>query len=136
MRLLANGKLSPSFDDDCPSTREVLTRLGDKWSVLALTNLASGAVRFNELRRLLGGISQRILTRTLRTLERDGLVHRTVHPTTPPRVDYELTALGETLLGPIAAVATWARTQRATIQRPRSKSVIGEPLKSVRVQRR
>src|SRR6202008_196981 len=82
---------------ECVAVSDVLARVGDKWSVLVVTRLGSGPIRFNELRRTVGGISQRMLTLTLRGLERDGLVTRTVFPTIPPRVDYELTDLGRGL---------------------------------------
>ena len=77
---------------DCRAVSDVLARIGDKWSVLVVTRLGNGPLRFNELRRAIGGISQRMLTLTLRGLERDGLITRTVYPTIPPRVDYALTA--------------------------------------------
>ena len=92
----------------CPS-RQVLDRIGDRWTVLILGVLADGAKRFTELSRAVEGISQKMLTQTLRGLERDGLVTRTVHATVPVRVDYELTDLGRTLGEPIAALERWAR---------------------------
>jgi DNA-binding HxlR family transcriptional regulator len=92
----------------CPS-REALDRIGDRWTVLILGVLTDGPQRFTELARRIEGISQKMLTQTLRGLERDGLVTRTVHATVPVRVDYELTALGRTLTGPIAALEAWAR---------------------------
>lgn len=106
--------------DDCP-VREVLSRVGDKWSILVVAVLRDGSMRFNDLRRSIDGISQRMLTLTLRGLERDGLVTRTVTPTTPPRVDYALTRLGRTLLDPIMALADWAETNRTAIQTSRQK---------------
>jgi DNA-binding HxlR family transcriptional regulator len=93
----------------------VLSRIGDKWSVLTVMLLGDGPRRFNELKRMIGGISQRMLTLTLRGLERDGLVTRTVFPTIPPRVDYELTPLGTTLLEPICALSDWAAKHRPAI---------------------
>ena len=92
---------------------EVLSRVGDKWTVLVVSTLGDGAKRFNELRKALGSISQRMLTLTLRGLERDGLVTRTVFPTIPPRVDYELTRLGRSLLDPVSELGSWARKNRA-----------------------
>ena len=83
-------------------------RIGDKWTVLVVQTLSDGSKRFNELRREIPSVSQRMLTLTLRNLERDGLVSRTVTPTIPPRVDYELTDLGRSLQGPICGLATWA----------------------------
>ena len=96
-----------AFDPDCP-TRVVLDRIGDKWTVLVVWTLGGGRKRFNELRKALGSISQRMLTLTLRGLERDGLVTRTVFPTIPPRVDYELTDLGRGLAEPVKALGQWA----------------------------
>ncbi|HEX2879982.1 MAG TPA: helix-turn-helix domain-containing protein [Polyangiaceae bacterium] len=93
--------------------------MGDKWSILVVGILQDGSMRFSELRRSVDGISQRMLTLTLRGLERDGLVTRTVTPTTPPRVDYALTRLGRTLLDPIMALAKWAQTNRVSIQTAR-----------------
>jgi DNA-binding HxlR family transcriptional regulator len=93
--------------EGCPVTA-VLRRIGDKWTVLVLVLLGGRRYRFNELHRSVEGISQRMLTRTLRTLEQDGLVEREVHPTVPPSVEYGLTPLGETLLGPLSALADWA----------------------------
>ena len=106
---------------DCRAISDVLARVGDKWSVLVVTRLGAGAMRFNELRRAIGGISQRMLTLTLRGLERDGLVTRTVFPTIPPWVDYELTALGRDLLQPVAALGEWATRNQAKIARAREK---------------
>jgi len=86
----------------------LLSRIGDKWTVLVVQTLSDGPRRFNELRREIPSVSQRMLTLTLRNLERDGLVSRTVTPTIPPRVDYELTELGQSLQKPICGLATWA----------------------------
>ena len=107
--------------DDCRAVSEVLARVGDKWTVLVVSTLGDGPKRFNELRRALGSISQRMLTLTLRALERDGLVTRTVFPTIPPRVDYELTRLGRSLLEPVSALGSWARKNRAAIQQARGR---------------
>jgi DNA-binding HxlR family transcriptional regulator len=101
--------------------REILNRVGDKWSVLVIVLLADGPKRFSELRRAIEGISQRMLTLTLRGLERDGLVTRTLYPTIPPRVDYELTRLGRTLLGPVQTLAAWAVKHRVEIQEARAR---------------
>jgi DNA-binding HxlR family transcriptional regulator len=101
---------------NCP-LREVLDRIGDKWSVLVISVLGGGRHRFSDLQRSIdGGISQRMLTRTLRSLERDGLVVRTVHPEVPPRVEYELTPLGRTLLGPVNMLEIWATEYRPVIR--------------------
>ncbi len=95
------------YDSNCP-TRAVLDRIADKWTVLILGLLGGGPRRFSELRRGIDGISQKMLTQTLRALERDGLISRTVYPEVPPHVEYDLTALGRTLFNPIAAVRRWA----------------------------
>jgi DNA-binding HxlR family transcriptional regulator len=104
---------------DCRAVSDVLARVGDKWSVLVVTLLGKGPRRFNELRRAIGGISQRMLTLTLRGLERDGLVTRTVLPTVPPRVDYDLTPLGRDLLVPVSALGEWAIRNQPKIARAR-----------------
>ena len=92
----------------CRVISGLLQRIGDKWAVLVVTTLAGGGKRFNELRREIPAVSQRMLTLTLRNLERDGLVSRTVTPTIPPRVDYELTELGASLVPPLHALELWA----------------------------
>jgi DNA-binding HxlR family transcriptional regulator len=95
--------------------------VGDKWSVLVIVLLGQRTHRFNELHRAIEGISQRMLTLTVRALERDGLVSRTVHASVPPRVDYALTELGRTLLVPLGALADWADTHRGDIQAARDR---------------
>jgi DNA-binding HxlR family transcriptional regulator len=104
---------------DCRAVSGVLARVGDKWTVLIVALLGDGPKRFNEIKRMVGGISQRMLTLTLRGLERDGLVTRTVFPTVPPRVDYELTDLGCSLWRPVEALGAWARTNQAEIEAAR-----------------
>ena len=94
---------------DCRAVSSVLARVGDKWTVLVIVLLGGGPKRFNEIKRLIGGISQRMLTLTLRALERDGLVTRTVYPTIPPRVDYELTALGGSLREALEVLLSWSK---------------------------
>lgn len=101
--------------EGCQATREILDRIGNKWSLYIIATLSNGARRFNELKRGIEGISQRMLTLTLRGLERDGLITRTMYPTIPPRVDYELTALGMTLLGPVMSLVDWASTNKLAI---------------------
>ncbi|HSZ56324.1 MAG TPA: helix-turn-helix domain-containing protein [Tepidisphaeraceae bacterium] len=108
------------YSVECLAIRDVLSRVGDKWSVLIVGLLESGPVRFNALRRSVEGISQRMLTLTLRGLERDGIVTRTVEPTTPPSVEYALTPLGRSLLKPIGALAAWAEQNRAAIAQARA----------------
>ncbi len=104
---------------NCQGVGEVLARVGDKWSVLIVMTLGNGPRRFNDLKRSIGGISQRMLTLTLRGLERDGLVTRTMFPTIPPRVDYELTELGHSLARPVAALGEWALRNQACIRKAR-----------------
>jgi DNA-binding HxlR family transcriptional regulator len=104
----------PASPSDC-SARKVLDRVGDKWSLHVIHLLGGGTRRFSDLRRMIDGISQRMLTVTLRGLERDGLVVRTVHPTVPPRVDYALTSLGRTLLDTACTLVTWADEHVAEI---------------------
>lgn len=101
--------------------REILDRVGDKWSVYIVAMLGRGGMRFSELKRAIDGISQRMLTLTLRGLERDGLVTRTVYATIPPRVDYALTPLGRTLLGPVMALVSWAEKNRRKIDQARAR---------------
>jgi len=107
--------------EDCRAVSEVLARVGDKWTVLVVSTLGDGPKRFNELRKALGSISQRMLTLTLRALERDGLVTRTVLPSNPPRVDYELTRLGRSLLEPVSELGAWARRNRLAIAQARTR---------------
>jgi len=106
---------------DCRAISDVLARVGDKWSVLVVTKLGSGTKRFNELRREIGGISQRMLTLTLRGLERDGLVARRIIPASPPGVEYDLTALGRDLLQPVSALGAWAIQNQLKIEQARAK---------------
>jgi DNA-binding HxlR family transcriptional regulator len=108
-------------DGACPFVRDVLTRVGDKWSVLIVATLGDGPKRFSELKRLVDGISQRMLTLTLRGLERDGLIVRKVFPTVPPRVDYALTPLGQTLLSVVVQLRDWATGNSAEIGEARAQ---------------
>ncbi len=116
---------SPSEEDHspckCRTVTEVLSRVGDKWSVQIVMELGRGTRRFNELRRAIDGISQRMLTRTLRALERDGLVSRAVTPSVPPRVDYSLTDLGHSLKKPVGALGQWAMVNREAISASRAQ---------------
>ena len=107
--------------EDCRAASEVLSRVGDKWTILVVWTLGDGSKRFNELRKGLGSISQRMLTLTLRGLERDGLVTRTAFATIPPRVEYELTKLGRSLLLPVSELGSWARKNRSAIQNSRQR---------------
>lgn len=99
----------------CMAVHEVLSQIGDKWTVLTVRALGDGALRFSALKREVEGISQRMLTLTLKTLERDGFVSRTVYPTIPPRVEYALTPLGRSLSEPLGVIAQWALTNRQRI---------------------
>src|SRR5437764_5936307 len=112
--------------EDCRAVSEVLARVGDKWTVLVVSVLGERPKRFNELRRSLGSISQRMLTLTLRGLERDGLVTRTLFPTIPPRVDYALTEPGRSLLEPVSGLGLWARQNRSAIDDARRRSDAGK----------
>jgi DNA-binding HxlR family transcriptional regulator len=107
--------------DVCRAVGQILGHIGDKWAILVIRMLTDGPLRFSELRREIGAISQKMLTATLRDLERDGFVTRTVTPTIPPRVDYELTSLGRDLMAPVNALAEWALAHRAQIERARLK---------------
>jgi len=109
------------LDSDCRGVASILARVGDKWSVFVIMLLGHGPRRFNEIKRMVGGISQRMLTLTLRGLERDGLVTRTVFPTIPPRVDYELTDLGRGLWQPVEALGMWARAHQTEIEDARAR---------------
>jgi DNA-binding HxlR family transcriptional regulator len=96
----------------CKAVVETLARIGDKWTVMVVGALSKGPIRYSEIRRRVEGISQRMLTLTLKGLEQDGLVTRTMYPTIPPRVDYELTELGRKLILPLRALSKWARENR------------------------
>ena len=107
--------------EDCRTLSSILGMVGDKWTVLIVVLLGDGPKRFNEIKRMVGGISQRMLTFTLRGLERDGLVARTVFPTSPQRVEYKLTKLGSTLWEAVEPLGSWARTHASEILVSREK---------------
>jgi DNA-binding HxlR family transcriptional regulator len=111
----------PTLTPECRPVSELLARVGDKWSVLVVSLLGGGPMRFSALRRVVDGISQKMLTQTLRALERDGFVTRTVYPTTPPQVEYALTPLGRDLLVPVGALADWARKNQARVDEARRR---------------
>jgi DNA-binding HxlR family transcriptional regulator len=113
-------EIPDTSSEDCQAVRSILALVGDKWTVLIVVLLGDGAKRFNEIKRLVPGISQRMLTFTLRGLERDGLVTRTVYPTNPPRVDYELTRLGSTLWKAVEPLSSWAQQHVADILKSRN----------------
>lgn len=104
----------------CQTVGEMLARLGDKWTVLVIMTLGEGPHRFSDVKRRVVGISQRMLTLTLRALERDGLVERTVHPTTPPKVEYALTDLGRSFAQPVKALGGWVFAHHGDIQSARA----------------
>ena len=105
----------------CTTVSEMLARLGDKWTVLVITMLGDGPQRFSDLKRMVVGVSQRMLTLTLRALERDGIVERTVHPTVPPRVEYALTDLGRSFSVPVRALGGWVFANHEDIQSARAR---------------
>jgi len=107
--------------EDCRAVSDILQRIGDKWTVLVVGKLGEGPMRFSELRNVIGGISQKMLTTTLRGLERDGFVTRKVYPTIPPRVDYALTELGCALLEPVGALGDWARANIGRVNEARAR---------------
>src|SRR6188472_4654680 len=115
---------TPRWDmlmQQCP-TRQVLTRIADKWTMLVITLLSEDEkLRFSEIRRQIEGISQKMLTQTLRGLERDGLVTRTVYPEVPPRVEYRLTSMGRTLVGPSSSLVDWTETHIAAVEVAQSR---------------
>lgn len=113
----------PHETEDCRAISKILQRVGDKWTVLVVSQLGGrqGPLRFSALRAGVGGISQKMLTTTLRSLEMDGFVTRTVYPTIPPKVEYELTSLGRELLVPVEGLVDWARTNSARISAARMR---------------
>lgn len=113
--------LTRRLPGQCQAVSSILSRVGDKWTVLIVMMLANGPFRFSELKRGIGGISQRMLTLTLRGLERDGLVTRTMFATVPPRVEYELTALGQSLRVPIEALGNWAFANLDSVDQARAR---------------
>lgn len=115
--------MSPALREEtgaCMAVSDVLARVGDKWSVLVITSLGDGPLRFSELERRIGNISKKMLTSTLRQLERDGFISREVTPSRPPRVDYAITALGSELLEPLCALAHWAGANHERIEAARA----------------
>ncbi len=108
-------------DPTCQTISVMLQRIGDKWTLLVVESLGEGSKRFNQLRREIPSVSQRMLTLTLRNLERDGLVTRTVTPSIPPRVDYELTELGKSLQAPICGLVSWAHAHSGTVHEAQAR---------------
>lgn len=109
------------LNEDCPS-RQVLDRIADKWTSLAIYALSDGTMRYGELERRIGGISQKMLTQTLRSLEDDGLVERKIYPVVPPHVEYSLTPLGRTLIEPLTAICRWAEKHLPQLLANRNRS--------------
>lgn len=108
------------YDRNCP-TRRMLDRIGDRWTVLVVGALSNGPLRYSELQRQVDGVSQKMLTQTLRHLERDGLVTRTITPQVPPRVDYELTEAGQSLREPLKALEDWAAVHMGSVLEARDR---------------
>ena len=121
IRVPALPPLPTADHSDCRAVASVLARVGDKWSVFVIMMLTDGPRRFNELKRTIAGISQRMLTLTLRGLERDGLLTRTLFPTIPPRVDYELTKMGRSLRAAVEPLGSWARGHVGDIRKAQEK---------------
>ena len=111
----------PDQHGECRAFGQVLDRIGDKWTVMVVGALSKGPIRFNALLRLIGGVSHRMLTLTLRALERDGLITRTAYATIPPKVEYELTKLGRSLMEPLESLALWGQKHRPAMEAARAK---------------
>ncbi|MCU1793885.1 winged helix-turn-helix transcriptional regulator [Pectobacterium polaris] len=126
---MANSRPSPvkilepdeETQNECKAIAQVLDRIGDKWTVMVVGVISGGPQRFNTILRTIGGVSHRMLTLTLRGLERDGLVTRTIYPTIPPKVEYELTELGSSLITPLKALSSWGIKHRPAIEEARSR---------------
>ena len=122
-------------EHDCAAVRRLLDRIGDKWSLYIVGTLQEGPMRFNEIRRSVEGLSQRMLTLNLRGLERDGLVTRTVYPTKPPSVEYQLTSLGRTLLEPVNGLVAWVQKNQPGIEQAQERYDKAQPLERIRLGR-
>jgi DNA-binding HxlR family transcriptional regulator len=107
--------------EECRAVGQALDRIGDKWTVMVVGTLSKEPMRFNAIMRAIGGVSHRMLTLTLRGLERDGMVKRTAYPTIPPKVEYELTEMGRSLIKPLKALATWAQRNRPAMEAARAR---------------
>lgn len=119
--LLSHSRITGLSDEQCVAAREAFDRVGDRWSLYIVARLRDGPVRFNELKRSVEGVSQRMLTLTLRSLERDGLITRTVYPTNPPQVEYALTQSGRAFLETIWVLVNWADEHRGAIETAREE---------------
>lgn len=122
-RTSSNNSSKPSVLNPRCLSRLILDRIADKWTALIIHVLSDGTHRYAELHRQIGGISQKMLTQTLRSLERDGLVRRTIFPVIPPRVDYALTPLGRTLIEPLQAICQWSEKHLAELEANRAKAI-------------
>lgn len=126
---------SPGTNAQCLKLSDVLNIVGDKWTVMVVRVIIAHPRRFNDIKRTIGGISQQMLTRTLKALERDGMVSRTVHPTVPPQVEYALTPLGQSLARPLNALALWAGEHLEEIEGNRQRYYGGSAADSRTVRR-
>ena len=120
--MVRNSPKETVFDADCPA-QQALERIANKWTAIVICALSKGTKRYSELQREIGGVSQKMLTQTLRNLERDGLVERKVYPVVPPKVEYSLTPLGVTLVKPLVALCKWAETHIQEIQAARVRPI-------------
>lgn len=120
--MVRNSPKETVFDADCPA-QQALERIANKWTAIVICALSKGTKRYSELQREIGGVSQKMLTQTLRNLERDGLVERKVYPVVPPKVEYSLTPLGVTLVKPLVALCKWAETHIHEIQSARDRPI-------------
>ena len=124
--MVTNGRPPNVFDARCTSAR-VLGLIANKWTALIIHKLAAGTKRYGELQHAIGGVSQKMLTQTLRNLQREGIVQRTSYPTVPPKVEYALTPLGRTLVEPLRALCRWAEEHSAEIETARRQTKAGQP---------
>lgn len=118
---VTTGEPASACESNCKPVAEVLNQIAGKWTIFVITHLSDGPMRFSEMKRMTGGISQKVLTATLRDLERNGFVTRKVTPTIPPRVDYELTEMGHELRAPLGAIRTWADANRERVELARQR---------------
>ncbi|WP_405182571.1 helix-turn-helix transcriptional regulator [Nocardia sp. NBC_01377] len=121
----SSGLVADAYSAKCP-TRHVLDRIASKWTILVVDSLLGGTMRYTDLSRRIEGVSQKMLTQTLRSLESDGFLTRTAHPTIPPRVEYDLTDLGRSLAEPISALRQWTETHINEIERARTRTATAE----------
>ncbi len=120
----------PNVLDQHCAARQALDLISDKWSVMLIYALVDGAKRYNQLRRMIGGVTPKMLTQTLRRMETSGIIHRTVYPVSPPKVEYSLTPLGETLIVPLTALCQWAEEHAREVETLRQNLFITERLKA------